>query len=642
VRPCWYATILSGDVNMNGKKRAGAEDTPARSHTGSPEVSLEEKLSTLPAQPGCYLYKDAKGKVIYVGKAKSLRSRVRSYFSGRSDGRALFNRLVNAIRDVETIIVESEREALILENNLIKHHKPKFNIDLKDDRSYPYLKITNEPFPRIFLIRHPKPDKARYLGPFMEVTAMRGLIRELKKVFRIRTCDLNITADSVAAKRHKICLQYHMKQCDGPCEGLTAEAEYNAHVKSLIDILNGKTSGFEREWQERMYALSAQKRFEEAALARDQLTTVRHLATRQKVMSVEPYDRDALGIFREDEEACIAILRIRNGKMVGRLHYFLAQVNPDDTDADVLSTFLLRHYATADVPPEITVPCDDGEWKTVADAITELRDAKCRFDTPKIGDKAGQVRIANANAELLFNERKLARQKREFVPQSMKGLQELLKLPMTPKRIECFDISHLAGTNTVASMVCFDNAKALRSEYKKFIVKTVEGIDDFASMKEVVGRRYRRLIAEQKPLPDVILIDGGKGQLSAALEAITEAGIPNHPIIGLAKRIEEVFLPGESDSRILPRTSSVLRVLQQIRDEAHRFAVTFQQQRRKVSLLSRLDEIPGVGEHRRNELLKRFGSVNGIRDASLEEIAETANIGAKLAQAILDALTKAK
>ncbi len=620
---------------MATRKRAGG-DSPARSQSISElAVPLEDKLESLPMRPGCYLFKDSKGKVIYVGKAKLLRNRVRSYFSGRSDGRAQFHRLVNAIRDLEIIIVDSEIEALILENNLIKFHKPRYNIDLRDDRGYPFLKITNEPFPRIFLQRTPGNDDAKYLGPFMEVTALRSLVRELKKTFRIRTCELIINSDSIAKKKHKICLQYHLKLCDGPCEGLTTETEYQANVKSMIDLLNGRTTGFERKWQNRMTELAAAKRFEEAALFRDQLRAIQHMASRQRVLSVDPYDRDAVGIYRIDDEACVVLLRIRNGKMVGRLHYFLTQIDPDHTEPELVSAFLFRHYSTADIPPEIFVQSESEEWDTIAIALKKLRGSNCKIEVPKIGDKAGQVRLAIANAELLLGQNMLSKQKRDFIPQSMKGLQELLGLEKAPTRIECFDISHLAGTGTVASMVCFVNSKPARSEYRKFVVKTVTGIDDFASMKEVVGRRYKRLISEEKSLPDVILIDGGKGQLSAAREALAEVGIPDHPILGLAKRVEELFLPQETESRILPRTSSVLRVLQQIRDEAHRFAVTFQQQRRNLSLKSQLEEIPGIGEARRQLLMKRFGSVAAMKKASIEEIAEIGAIGSKLANKIL-------
>jgi len=627
---------------MTDRKRAGG-DSPARSHSPQTEsIPLADKLEMLPTAPGCYIFKDSKSKVIYVGKAKSLRNRVRSYFSGRSDGRHLFHRLVNAIRDLETIVVENETEALILENNLIKFHKPKYNVDLKDDRSYPYLKITNEPFPQMYLQRHPKNDGARYLGPFMEVTALRGIIRELKKTFRIRTCEYAINDDSIARKKYKVCLQFHIKQCDGPCEGLISENEYQANVKAIVDLLNGRTAGIEKRWTTRMQELSEEKRFEEAATYRDQLRAIQHLASRQKVLSVEPYDRDAIGLYRTDDEACIALLRIRNGKMVGRLHYFLDQIEPETGEPEVLSTFFLHYYTTAELPPEILVQAESDEWFTVSDALKKLRGSTCKIETPKIGDKAGQVRLAIANAELLLGQKLLERQKREFVPQSMKGLQELLSLEKPPTRIECFDISHLAGTGTVASMVCFINSKPTRSEYRKFIVKTVEGIDDFASMHEVVARRYKRVLAEEKPLPDVILIDGGKGQLTAVLEALNEAGIPNQPVLGIAKRIEELFLPNESESRILPRTSSVLRLLQQIRDEAHRFAVTFQQSRRSTSLKSRLEEIPGVGESRRKALYLRFGSITAIRKAPLEEIAETAGIGTKLAETILAALAEPK
>lgn len=609
-------------VTLKEKKKLNETggDFPARLHnTKQFSLTLKEKLETLPRASGCYLFKDSKKKIIYVGKAKDLRSRVRSYFTNRDDGRQLFHRLTNAIRDVEVIIVNNEIEALILESNLIKQFQPRYNIDLKDDRNYPYLRITNEPFPQVFLSRNPKQDGAKYLGPFMEVKILRSFIRELKKILKIRTCELNITTESIQKRKHKLCLQYHIHLCEGPCVGYLKENEYQQNIQIVIDILNGKTNTIEEQWKSKMSILSGQNRFEEAALIRDQLRTIQHISNRQRVLSVEPYDRDALAIFREDDESCIVILRIRNGRMVGRLHYYQDRIHSGIHEDDVLSQFVIQHYLNADLPDEIIVNSKRKNWDLEARALYRIRDKKIKITAPTIGDKLGQCKIALSNAKLLHNERQLAKIKRDFISPTLQSLQNSLNLPTLPKRIDCFDVSHLSGTNTVATVVVFLNGKPQRSEYRKYIMKRTQGIDDFSSLKEVVERRYKRLIAEKKPYPDLIVIDGGKGQVNQSFLSLSMLGLSHLSIIGLAKRLEEIYLPNESDPILLSKTSSALRLLQQIRDETHRFTVTFQKARRNHnSFQSVLDGIHGIGPKRQGKILTNFPELNSFLTADTE------------------------
>lgn len=623
---------MSNSVQVNST----GGDKPARFLNDSEsKLSLLEKLKVLPKAPGCYLFKDKKGKVIYIGKAKNLQARVRSYFTNRDDGRYLYPQLINAIHDIEVILVENETEALILENNLIKQYKPKYNIDLKDDKIYPYLQITIEPFPQLFLSRRPKTKDSKYLGPFMDVKNMRLFIREVKKLFKIRTCRLSITPKTIAERKHKVCLQYHMKQCDGPCEGLISEGAYQEKVQSVINILNGRTSSIEEKWKNLMYELSNQKRYEEAAQIRDQLKIIQHISNRQRVLSVEGYDRDVLACYREDDECCVVVLRIRNGKMIGRLHYYLTNIFPNATEKDILSTFIIRLYNSADLPDEVIVFSENSDWTVESNALFQLKNKKVKIAIPKKDEQLGQCRLAYANAKLLMQERLITKEKVEIVSKTLVALQELLKLPNIPNRIECFDVSHLSGSNTVASLVVFQNGKPLKSEYRKYDIQSISKIDDFAAIQEVVFRRYRRLLNENKQLPDLVLIDGGKGQVNKALEALKLLQIYQLPVIGLAKRLEEIIIPNEEETLILPKSSSILRLLQQIRDEAHRFAIATQRNKRKQSIRTVLDDIKGIGTARRNALLKKFKSIEEILNADLNELAATIKTSVKQAENIL-------
>ncbi|MCX7835259.1 MAG: excinuclease ABC subunit UvrC [bacterium] len=621
--------------NSNIVSSTGGND-PARLHIQKNDnLSLHEKLDCLPNVPGCYLFKDKKGKIIYIGKAKNLRTRVKSYFTNRDDGRNLFEKLVQSIHDVEVIVVDNEIEALILENNLIKQYKPKFNIDLKDDKIYPFLCITNELFPKVFLSRKRDNEKAKYLGPFMDVKNMRLFVRELKRIFKIRNCDYSITHDTITKKKHKVCLQYHIKQCEGPCEGLISEVEYQEKVRSIIDILNGRTTFVEERWKQKMIELADQKRFEEAAKIRDQLKVIQQIIHRQRVLSVEEYNRDVLACYREDDECCVVVLKIRYGKMIGRLHYFLMGINPEYTENEILSHFILRFYENVEVPEEILVYSNKKDWKIVSDALMKIKNVKVKIVSPLRNEKYQQCKLAYSNAKLLFQEKQIAKVKRELIPRTIQSLQSLLKLSFPPNTIECFDVSHLSGENTVASLVVFYKGKPLKSQYRHFNIHIDKKVDDLAALKEALTRRYRRLLQENKTLPDLIIIDGGKGQLRIATETLQHFQIEKIPVIGLAKRLEEIYLPNENDPILLPKTSSVLRLLQHIRDEAHRFALKHQRGKRKNSLHSILDEVEGIGPMRKNALLKKFKNIANIKNADVLEFAQTIRVSKNQAEIML-------
>jgi excinuclease ABC subunit C len=598
--------------------------------------TLREKLDNLPKRPGCYLFKDGKGKIVYIGKAKVLQNRVRSYFqNGRFEG-AKLERLKSKIADLETIVTDTEMEALILEMNLVKEYRPRYNINLKDDKSYPYIRVTNERFPRIFPTRKVIRDGSRYFGPYTDVGSMRTLLKSVKRLFPIRSCNYDLTEEVVAKKKYKLCLDYHIKRCDGPCEGLIGESDYKETVEQIVKFINGKNRQVVVELKEKMWRLSESKRYEEAARVRDQVHSIEEFQYKQKVVADDATDRDIITVAVEGADACGVVFKVRDGKILGRQHFYLNGVEEEGHEV-VVSSFLKQFYLKSEfIPEEIYLPVEIPETQQVEVWLSEKAERTVRLIHPKIGQKAKLMEMGMKNAHLLLEELKLRKLKqKDYVPHNVTALQRDLRLQNAPRRIECFDVSNIQGTNPVASMVTFVNGKPKKSDYRRFKIKIKETPDDFAMMAEAVRRRYSGSLSQKLDAPDLILVDGGKGQLSTTLEVLTKLGRSDLALAALAKRLDEVFVPGSPDPQNIPKSSSGLKLLQQIRDEAHRFAVTYHRTlRRKRTILSALDPIAGIGPARRKSLVKHFGSVKNIRDATMDEIEMVEGITKELAKKI--------
>jgi len=603
---------------------------------------LHEKLKYLPMSPGVYLFKDRRGKVIYIGKAKVLRHRVRSYFTKGDDGRYQYQRLVNAIADLEVIVTDSEIEALVLEANLIKKNVPRFNVQLRDDKSYPYIRVTKELFPRLFLTRKTPKDGSKYYGPYTDVKTLRSFLRTFKGLLHIRHCNRTITQEMIAEEKYRPCLNLHIGRCAGACSGLISSEQYQRNIQHLINLLHGRDSELVDDLRGRMAEAARAQRFEEAAQWRDRIQKVEALRKQSSVGSLEApdnKDRDVIGLASEDDDACAALFQIRSGRIVGRSHFYLSSVF-EKTTCEILESFIKEYYnRTGSIPAEIFLPEQIEDISILSQWLSESRGKKVNILFPKIGEKARLVRLVSRNAELLLGDLKLQKSKKDFIHHALKALQRDLKLTKPPKRIEAFDVSNIQGSDAVASMVCFKDAKPAKSEYRKFKIRTVKGSDDFAMMGEAVGRRYRRVLEEKKPIPDLILVDGGKGQLNRAVKVLSNLGLDKVAVIGLAKKLEEVFIPGVSDSQNIPKNSSGLKLLCQVRDEAHRFAIEYHRTlRRKRTMGGELDGIPSVGEVRKKALLRRFGSLKKIKSTDVDSIAKTPGISRKLAEVIHDAL----
>jgi len=599
------------------------------------DLSLEEKLESLPTQPGVYQYKNAEGKVIYVGKAANLRSRVRQYFQKSRTPDPRLESMIAKIVDVELVVTGSEVEALILEANLIKKLKPRYNVVLKDDKSYPYIVVTNEQFPRVFVTRRKLPG-GKYFGPYTDVKTMRFALKTVRDIFMIRSCNYDLTEDSIAAGKFKVCLDYHIHKCEGPCEALVSADHYNKKIAQAAQVLRGKTDVAVQSLEEEMRQLSDELRFEDAGRVRDQIKALAVYTERQRVVAPKQVDRDIVGLTIKGDDACGVIFKVREGKVVGSQHFYLGNVEGKET-GEVIELLLERYYLEAeDIPQEVVLSDAPASIDLLNRWLRSRRGEEVAFEIPQGGDAAKLVAMAKNNAQYWLDELEIQRMKRgDFIPHSLKSLQRDLRLESLPRRIECFDNSNIQGSDPVSSLVVFEDAKPKKSEYRKYKVKTVVGPDDFASMKEVVERRYSRMLQEQGPLPDLIVVDGGKGQLSSAVEVLQKLGVSNTPVIGLAKRLEEVFVPGQRDPVQMPRTSTGLRLLQQIRDEAHRFAITFHRQvRSKRILQTELDLIKGIGKKRAQELLEAFGSVQGVKFATEDQLAEI--VGEKVAAQIKD------
>ncbi|GAB5464584.1 MAG: excinuclease ABC subunit UvrC [Candidatus Kapaibacteriales bacterium] len=628
------------------------------------DIALSEKIASLPQKPGVYIYKNDKGKTIYVGKAIKLRNRVRSYFNNTKKRDAKTTALVGHIRDLEFISTDSEAEALILEDTLIKERKPKYNVLLKDDKSYPYVRVTKETYPRVFYTRKVIKDGSRYFGPYTDVGHMKALLKLTRKILKIRSCDLKLDHDNVRTAKFKVCLDYHIKKCEGPCENLVSQIEYNRNINFATQILSGKTRELERELEKMMEYYAERMEFEKAAEIRNRLEHLRIFTSKQKIVSADMKDRDIFGLHRQEETACILILKIRDGKLIGKRHYLIHNAH-ELTDSAIIGRSMERWYLESDfIPDEIYLAGEPDEVEYLTSFLAEQKGKKVSILIPKIGDRKKLIDMANTNAKFIIMEHNQAMNQREqIVPRPVMSLQRDLRLKKPPRIIECFDNSHLQGAELVSSMVHFEDGRPKKSQYRRFKNREVQKNDDFAAMREAVYRRYSRLkteveefeaaVAEAKannePLPDpkdrpkypdLLVIDGGKGQLSSAMEKIRELGLEKKiTTVGLAKKLEEVFFPDDSEPYILPKTSSSLRLLQQIRDEAHRFAITYHRQlRSKRTFKTELTDIPGIGKTIAGKLLDEFGSVANIKTKNQSELSAAIgrHIGEKVYQYFKD------
>ena len=599
-------------------------------------MSLQSKLKNIPIYPGVYRFMDDKGEIIYIGKAKNLRSRVRSYFQKSKSQSTKNLTMIRHISDLEWIVVRSEVEALLTEANLIKQHAPRYNVMMKDDKSFPFIRITNEPYPQVLLTRKIVKDGSKYFGPFTDVYSLRTTLKALHKVFPVRSCSFFLDEQVITDKKVKLCLDYHIRKCEGPCEGLVSMEHYQEMIDRIDRFMRGKTKETEDYITEQMQNASTSMRYEDAAMYRDQLEAIRSFNERQSKVSTEFEDRDVFALAQEGELGVVVIIRIRNGRIFSREKISLQRL--DDKDSYTMKTVITRFYMDSGlIPREILLQFSPTDEKELLIWLKNRRQGTVKFLYPQRGEKAKEMRITLQNAKLLLGEWIINRQKRRYqIPNMLAQLQEDLNMDVPPRRIEAFDISHLGGIDTVASMVCFIDARPRKREYRKFNIKTVSGIDDFAAIREVVSRRYKRVKDEKGSMPDLILVDGGKGQLSMALSALRELGLDYIPTAGLAKKLEEVFVPGNPDAQTIHKQSPGLILLRRIRDEAHRFAITFQRQKRKKQLVkSVFGELPGMGKKRLEKLLQAFDGPTAIAKLTPEVINGQTGIPIKIGKEII-------
>jgi excinuclease ABC subunit C len=660
------------------------------------ERHLRAILRQLPTSPGVYLMKNADGRVLYVGKADSLRNRVRSYFGSKTGVDSRIVRMTQEVADIDYVLTDTISEAFILEGNLIKEHRPRFNIRLRDDKSYPFVQITlGEDFPRIVRTRKLKRDGSRYFGPYASASSVDETLKLLRKIFPFRTCNLEIPEGKRVLERP--CLLYYINRCQGPCIQAIEKAPYRATIERIVDFLEGKQEGIADELREEMTAHSEALRYEQAAVARDKLRAVERTIESQKVAAFSRAEYDVVGMAREEGEACLQLFVIRNGKMIGREHFIVENAR-EATDGEVLTSFLQQYYAVSERPPrEVLLPVEPAEADALAGFLTERRGSRVNVHQAERGEKRRLVALATQNAvEALAKERAAWLADEGKRDEALEQLSAALGLPRPPERIECYDMSNIQGTSAVGSMVVFVNGRPEPREYRRFRIRSGETPDDFRMMAEVLRRRFMRAArlrsetgalslaavgADEAPegdgepdepldletgsgpveadgreerdrrhrerrdtgwaLPDLVIVDGGKGQLSAAVGVMKELGLTDVPLSGLAKRFEELYVPGRSAPIILPQRSQGLYLVQRIRDEAHRFAITYHREvRGKRALTSVFDEVPGIGPARKKALLKRFGSVRRIREASLEDVAATPGVGRVAAERLKQHLAR--
>ena len=600
---------------------------------------LEEKLQNMPSLPGVYLMKDSSGKVLYVGKASSLARRVRGYFGSNPRLHALTPNLIPQVRDIDYIITDNEIEALILENNLIKKHKPKYNVRLKDDKRYPYLKISSENFPRLSMTRLIGRDGAKYFGPYVHAKATRQTLKEITKDFPIRTCEIDIVEGKTDRRP---CLDFHIGRCLGPCAGLVSKEEYQEVCKNAGLFLRGDGHVIIKDLTEKMKAAAAQMNFETAAQIRDRIAYIQEILEKQKVSSSDGEDQDVIGFYKKDDDVCVQVFMVRGGKLLEREHFFMSGTE-DSSGTEILTAFVEQYYQEASFVPKTIILQNDVEMPEAITAWLETRrGSSVTLHVPQKGKKLDMIELATKNAKTILEREKENKVFNQEDNPALIGLRDLLSLPRQPHRIDAFDISNLMGNLAVGSMVVFQDGEPEKSEYRRYRIKTVQGQDDFAMMNEVITRRFRSSLAEETPMPDLVLVDGGKGQLNAALKALRELGLEDkQPIIGLAKKFEHIFLPNQSDPIILSKRDPVLHLIQRIRDEAHRFAVSYHRKlREKTVSVSVLDSIPNIGDKRKQSLIQHFGSIEKLREASIDELRSVKGITQKIAEDIMKHLGK--
>ncbi len=638
--------------------REHARGAPRGSSTISEKI--RKQLAALPAKPGVYLMRNAEGEVIYVGKAAKLKDRVRSYFGSPHMMEPKTRALRDQIDDFEYIVVGNAGEALILEATLIKRHQPFFNIRLKDDKRYPYLKVDiQNPWPRVYITRRIEKDGARYFGPYASAGSVRATLDLTKKLFPWRSCTKEITGRDA-----RPCLDYYIKRCIAPCTSYCTKEEYDEVIEQVLLFLEGKADDVLRRLRKQMTGAAERMEYERAAQVRDQIKAIERTVERQMVSTTRKEDVDIFAMARDSDQACVQVFFVRGTQMIGRDTFMLEGVR-DEPDSAVLTNFLLQYYEGAQyIPKLVAIPAEADERDTMEELLTEKRGSSVEVRVPERGEKRRLVELAAENAkEALAQMRVKWMADANKTEQALEQLREELSLPEIPRRIECYDNSNIQGTSPVSSMVVFIDGKPATNQYRKFKVRTVEGADDFATMQEVLRRRFARHgrgaagaaakeerggaearssdgaeardTADAWDLPDLVIIDGGKGQLGAAVQVMRELGVYQIPAVGLAKRFEELFVPDEDEPVVLPRNSEALYLVQRIRDEAHRFAITYHRQvRAKSSIQSALDTIPGIGPKRKKALLKKFGSVKQIREAEVEDIAATVGFTRALAEKV--------
>lgn len=610
---------------------------------------IESQLKRVPQKPGVYLFRNAQGDVLYVGKAKSLRPRVRSYFqAGSSDTRQGIRHMASRVETIETIVTQTEVEALHLEQNLVKRHRPPFNVRLRDDKSFPYIAVTVEDdYPRVMFTRERHRRGVVYFGPYANAKKVRETLDVLNRVFRYRPCE------GPQPGRHSgiPCLDFHIERCHAPCVDYITKEEYRELIEQVIEFLSGDDRPIKRTLQQQMRDAAAEERFEDAARYRNRLHAIERLSERQAVERKSIGTIDVIGVAVSSERAAVQVFPLRDGRMVDRYAFHLENAAGEEVD-EVLEQFCLEYYGSApSIPPQILVPQGAGDTRALEEFLSERRGSRVEVRVPERGEKKRLQELAQQNATLaLESETFQAETKRARRLESLEELREALNLESLPIRIECFDISNIQGQEVVGSMVVFEDAVAKKGHYRKFAIKGVEGQDDFASMREVISRRFARLNADPgseewnesfAATPNLVVIDGGKGQLSAALAAMQELELPRVAVISLAKRIEEVFVPGRANPILLPPQSPALQLLQRIRDEAHRFAITFHRQRRDAAAReSMFDQLEGVGPVRRRALLQHFGSAERVVSATREELEGVPGVPAKTARRIYEQLHK--
>ena len=602
---------------------------------------IKDTVKNIPKDPGVYFFKNNKNVIIYIGKAKNIRNRVRTYFQKNKYQSPKNISMIKRIVDVEWIVVRNEVEALLTEANLIKKHQPFYNVNLKDDKSFPFIRITNEPYPRVFITREIVRDGSKYFGPYTDVIYLRRTLKAIRRIFPVRSCDFFIDQNVIQEKKISLCLDYHIKKCEGPCEGLVSSHKYNEMIDSIISFLHGKTKKSEDYINNQMKLAAKELRYEDAGIFRDQLHAMREFMDKQIKINADFDDRDIIGFSKQNDFGIVVIVRIRNGRIASREK--LSLNNLDNNDSAVIRTVITQFYLDTDyIPSEICSQYKPDSIDELSKWLKEKKGKNVKIIVPQKGEKAKQVRLAHQNAKLLLGEWILNKKKRkDLIPKMIKQLQDDLQLKGAPRKIECFDISHLGGTNTVASMVSFFDGKPKKTEYRKYNIKTVSGIDDFASIREVVLRRYKRLKNEDKGFPDLVVVDGGKGQLSMAVSALRELGLDYIPTISLAKKLEQVFVPGQSNAQTIHKQSPGLILLRQIRDEAHRFAIEFQRGKRKKSITkSAFLSIKGVGIKKSQFLLSEYKDMSTIAGLEIDKLVNELKVPASSAKEIIQIAKK--